>query len=192
MKKIEEIDNILPQTQCGLCGYDGCKPYASALIENNERIDRCLPGGIPTLKKIGQLLNKNVEPFLASMQARQKPPLLAVINDEECIGCTKCIQACPVDAIAGSAKSMHVILNTECTGCELCVEPCPMDCIDMIEISPASEALKKQQAQVAKMRYTAKLNRTEKKTSTKTQTISQRKDYIQQVLARARKKSDNE
>ncbi|NDB70751.1 MAG: RnfABCDGE type electron transport complex subunit B [Methylocystaceae bacterium] len=128
---VKEIDALLPQTQCGECGYPGCLPYAKALAEGCAPIDRCPPGGVSTLERLGDLLKIDPTPYLASVQEKTRRPQLAVIREEECIGCTKCIQACPVDAIVGSAKMMHSVMTHECTGCGLCVEPCPVDCIEM-------------------------------------------------------------
>jgi len=131
---IKDIDAVLPQTQCQLCTYEGCLPYATAIVENQERIDRCPPGGIEGLEKLAGLTQQSAEPFKANMQT--KADRVAVIREDECIGCTKCIQACPVDAIMGASKQMHVVLTDECSGCELCIAPCPVDCIDMKLISP--------------------------------------------------------
>lgn len=132
---IDTIEAALPQTQCGLCGYGGCRPYAEAMINRHESINRCPPGGVLTLKKLGRLLQQDSAPFLDDMQQKQKPFAVAKVREAECIGCTKCIQACPVDAIIGSGKVLHSILRSECTGCELCIAPCPVDCIE-IEILP--------------------------------------------------------
>lgn len=127
MSRVEEIDALLPQTQCGECGYPGCLPYAQAMASNQAPINRCPPGGTETIAQLAKYLNK---PSLAP-DFTPRAPSIARIREAECIGCTKCIQACPVDAILGSASSMHVIIETECTGCGLCVAPCPVDCIDM-------------------------------------------------------------
>lgn len=128
----DQICDLLPQTQCGQCGYPGCRPYAEA-IAGGERINRCPPGGEATIHALANLLD--VEPLpLDEDVGEEKPKSYAYIREEECIGCTKCIQACPVDAILGSAKHMHTVITSECTGCDLCVEPCPVDCIDMIEV----------------------------------------------------------
>ena len=129
-----EIDALLPQTQCEECSYPGCRPYAEALAQGTAPIDRCPPGGIETVKALGLLLNIDATPYLAKAQEQTRPPALAVIREAECIGCTKCIQACPVDAIIGSGKLMHSVLNHECTGCGLCIEPCPVDCIEMVTL----------------------------------------------------------
>lgn len=128
---IDDIDALLPQTQCGQCSYAGCRPYAEAILNHNETLDRCPPGGTKTLIALGKLLQKDVTPLLDNMQKTQQPARMAFIREAECIGCTKCIQACPVDAIIGSAKQLHTVLTNECTGCGLCVDPCPVDCIDL-------------------------------------------------------------
>lgn len=132
---VDNIEALLPQTQCGLCDYGGCRPYAEAMANGEANINRCPPGGIDTLKQLGNLLAIDPEPYIPDMAQKQKPPMTAIVNEDLCIGCTKCIQACPVDAIIGAAKQMHVIIQGECTGCELCIEPCPMDCIDLKELT---------------------------------------------------------
>jgi len=134
---VEQIDAILPQTQCGQCGHPGCRPYAEA-IANGEEINRCPPGGQATVQALADLLDVEALP-LDSNSAAEPIPKVAIIREDECIGCTKCIQACPVDAILGAAKQMHTVIADECTGCDLCVEPCPVDCIDMVEISVTSK-----------------------------------------------------
>ena len=127
----EQINNLLPQTQCGQCGYPGCRPYAEAIAEG-EAINRCPPGGETTIAQLADLLDLEVIPLDEEHGEEQAVPLVAYIREAECIGCTKCIQACPVDAILGAAKRMHTVIASECTGCDLCVEPCPVDCIDML------------------------------------------------------------
>jgi len=127
----EQINALLPQTQCGQCGYPGCKPYAEA-IAGGDKINKCPPGGESTIQALADLLDVEAEPLDAA--EGELPPRVAYIREAECIGCTKCIQACPVDAIVGAAKQMHTVIMAECTGCDLCVEPCPVDCIDMIEV----------------------------------------------------------
>ncbi|MCQ4313200.1 electron transport complex subunit RsxB [Pseudomonas stutzeri] len=127
----EQINALLPQTQCGQCGYPGCKPYAEA-IAGGDKINKCPPGGESTIQALADLLDVEPEPLDAA--EGEVPPRVAYIREAECIGCTKCIQACPVDAIVGAAKQMHTVIVSECTGCDLCVEPCPVDCIDMIEV----------------------------------------------------------
>ncbi len=133
----DRINALLPQTQCGQCGHAGCKPYA-AFIAGGGAINRCPPGGAATIANLATLLGVERRPLDAAhgSEGRRK---LAFIREAECIGCTKCIQACPVDAILGSARHMHTVIASECTGCDLCVEPCPVDCIDMIPASSTSE-----------------------------------------------------
>lgn len=131
MSLVHELDALLPQTQCGECGYPGCLPYAQALAAKQAPINRCPPGGVATLKKLGLHLNIDVKPYLEDDAFKTRPPTVALIREPECIGCTKCIQACPVDAIIGTGTMMHTIIEQECTGCGLCVEPCPVDCIEM-------------------------------------------------------------
>ena len=135
---VDQIDNLLPQTQCGQCGHPGCKPYAEA-IANGEAINRCPPGGEATIKALADLLDLEVIPLDAE-HGIEAIRTIAYIREDECIGCTKCIQACPVDAILGAAKQMHTVIVDECTGCDLCVEPCPVDCIDMlpVQVTPGS------------------------------------------------------
>ena len=126
---VDQINELLPQTQCGQCGHPGCRPYAEA-IASGEAINRCPPGGQATINALADLLDVEAEPLDAE-SGGEKPVSVAFIREEECIGCTKCLQACPVDAILGAARQMHTILSDECTGCDLCVDPCPVDCIEM-------------------------------------------------------------
>ena len=128
---VEKIDAILPQTQCGQCGFPGCRPYAEAIAGDRADINQCPPGGEAGIRALADLLGRDFKP-LNPENGDEKPKLLAWIDEEVCIGCTRCIQACPVDAILGAAKQMHTVMNSECTGCELCVEPCPVDCIHML------------------------------------------------------------
>lgn len=128
MSLIQRIDALLPQTQCGKCGHPGCKPYAEGIAQG-EAINKCPPGGQETIAGLAQLLKL---PVLELDTSRgEAPAQIAFIREAECIGCTKCIQACPVDAIVGAAKLMHTVIIDECTGCDLCVAPCPVDCIEM-------------------------------------------------------------
>jgi electron transport complex protein RnfB len=129
---VEQIDKQLPQTQCGQCGFAGCRPYAEAIAAGEADINRCPPGGEATIQALADLLDVEPKP-LDDECGVEKPKMVAVIDEQRCIGCTLCIQACPVDAILGAAKHMHTVIEAECTGCELCVEPCPVDCIDMVE-----------------------------------------------------------
>ncbi|MBT9319199.1 electron transport complex subunit RsxB [Actinobacillus pleuropneumoniae] len=126
---VEQIDALLPQSQCGQCGYPGCKPYAEA-IANGDQITKCVPGGQTLVVKIADLLGVEVP----AMDGVAEPEVkVALIHEDMCIGCTKCIQACPVDAIIGTNKAMHTVIPDLCTGCELCVAPCPTNCIEMVK-----------------------------------------------------------
>ncbi|WP_342219993.1 RnfABCDGE type electron transport complex subunit B [Rickettsiella endosymbiont of Miltochrista miniata] len=185
---VNEIDALLPQTQCGQCSYSGCLPYARAISEEKAEINRCPPGGVKTLQALAKLLEKNPEPFIEEMQKQEKPALTAYIRESECIGCTKCIQACPVDAIIGAAKQLHVVLTQECTGCGLCLAPCPVDCIDMLSLSPPNY-----KPQQARQRYYAKKQRLELKQDQNnlTKNISlpnAQTAYIQAAIKRAKEK----
>ncbi|GGD56661.1 electron transport complex subunit RsxB [Lacimicrobium alkaliphilum] len=131
---VDQIDAILPQTQCGQCGYPGCRPYAQAIAEGDE-INKCPPGGEATIRHLADLMGVEAKP-LDSAHGEEDNKKVAYIREDECIGCTKCIQACPVDAIVGASKQMHTVLIEECTGCDLCVDPCPVDCIDMVPLKP--------------------------------------------------------
>lgn len=124
-----QINAQLPQTQCGQCGYLGCKPYAEA-VALGEAHNKCAPGGNPTIIALAELLAREVIP-LNPAHGAAVPPRIAFIREAECIGCTKCIQACPVDAILGAAQLMHTVIAAECTGCDLCLDPCPVDCIEL-------------------------------------------------------------
>ena len=126
---VEQIDALLPQTQCAQCGYVGCRPYATAIAENEAAINLCPPGGEETVRRLAELLGRDEVPALA---AGSSAGTLAFIDESSCIGCTHCRGACPVDAIVGAHQLMHTIIASECTGCELCIAPCPVDCISMV------------------------------------------------------------
>ena len=138
---VEKIDAILPQTQCGQCGFPGCKPYAEAIAKGEADINCCPPGGEEGIRKLADLLGREYKP-LSEEHGVEKPKSVALIEESLCIGCTLCLQACPVDAIVGAAKQMHTIVNVMCTGCELCLEPCPVDCISMVPIPETVESWK--------------------------------------------------
>lgn len=131
---VEQIDALLPQSQCGQCGYPGCKPYAEA-IANGDQITKCVPGGSPLVVKIADLMGVDVPETDGEIPEVK----VALVDEAMCIGCTKCIQACPVDAIIGTNKAMHTVLADRCTGCELCVAPCPTDCIEMVKVKQTSQ-----------------------------------------------------
>ncbi|MBX3679776.1 electron transport complex subunit RsxB [Cognatazoarcus halotolerans] len=135
---VEKIDSILPQTQCGQCGFPGCRPYADAIAQGEADINQCPPGGDEGVRKLADLLGREYKP-LNEEHGVEKPKSVAFIDEQTCIGCTLCIQACPVDAIVGAAKQMHTIVASECTGCELCLAPCPVDCISMEPIAETVE-----------------------------------------------------
>ena len=128
----DRIDKILPQTQCGQCGFPGCRPYAEAVAKGEAEINQCAPGGETVIIALADLLGRDPLPV---GEGGEKPKQVALIDEQECIGCTLCLQACPVDAILGAAKSMHTVIASECTGCELCVKPCPVECIHMAPIT---------------------------------------------------------
>ena len=130
------IEALLPQTQCTQCGYAGCKPYSQAIARGEAGIDQCPPGGEAGVRALAELLGREPGPVNPA-NGVEKPPQVAWIREAECIGCTKCIQACPVDAIVGASKLMHTVIAELCTGCELCLPPCPVDCIDLVATAPA-------------------------------------------------------
>ncbi len=154
---IEALNNLLPQTQCGQCGFNGCRPYAAAILEDDADINQCPPGGDEGIARIAAFLNVSAKP-LNSQFGEHKLKSVALIDEALCIGCVKCIIACPVDAIIGAAKHMHTVIAAECTGCELCVAPCPIDCITMIPLENVALAPTNLHA---KQRYIARQQRKE-------------------------------
>ena len=159
---IEQIDAILPQTQCGQCGYSGCLPYATAIAEGTADINQCPPGDEEGIQQLAAILGVPVKP-LNTQYGVPKPKAVALIDEEFCIGCTFCMQACPVDAIVGAAKLMHTVLSEECTGCERCLAPCPVDCMRMVPVVPTEineePGLKRLAADKARARYQNRLRR---------------------------------
>ncbi|HAT1570693.1 TPA: electron transport complex subunit RsxB [Kluyvera cryocrescens] len=138
---VEKIDELLPQSQCGQCGYPGCRPYAEA-VSNGEKINCCAPGGEAVMLKIAELLNVDPQPIDADESAAEPARMLAIIDEANCIGCTKCIQACPVDAIVGATRAMHTVMSDLCTGCNLCVAPCPTQCIELRPVETTTDSWK--------------------------------------------------
>jgi Na+-translocating ferredoxin:NAD+ oxidoreductase subunit B len=138
---IRKIDGLLPQTQCGKCNFSGCRPYAEAIISNASDINQCPPGGSYTIRNLANLLGREIK-SLNPENRLEDFKMVACIDEDLCIGCVKCIHACPVDAIVGTAKHMHTIITQECTGCELCVEPCPVDCIHMLVITQGGQHIR--------------------------------------------------
>lgn len=128
---VDQIEAILPQTQCAQCGFPGCRPYAEAIANGEADINQCPPGGEAGIRALADLLGQEPKP-LNPENGVETPPTVVVIDEQTCIGCTLCIQACPVDAIVGAPKLMHTVIESECTGCDLCLPPCPVDCIDIV------------------------------------------------------------
>ena len=199
---VDKIDALLPQTQCTKCGYKDCMDYAKA-IYHGEKHNRCPPGGEKGIRALSDLLKRDMLQ-LDENCGRHEAKQLAVIDEALCIGCTKCIDACPVDAIIGSKKQMHSVISNDCTGCALCVEPCPMDCIDMRVLPPSKQpenlALEVYERQKASYRekHVARDQRLAEKAKiaqqkhrshlTFTDGSINRKAYIEQALAAYKKK----
>ncbi|HJV86701.1 MAG TPA: electron transport complex subunit RsxB [Noviherbaspirillum sp.] len=151
----DQIEDLLPQTQCTKCGYPACRPYAEAVASGTASYNQCPPGGAQGIARLATLLGKPVIP-LNPINGIERPRPVAVIDESLCIGCTLCIQACPVDAIIGAAKQMHTVIPDLCTGCDLCVAPCPVDCIAMIDVTPGKtgwDAWSQEQADAARQRH---------------------------------------
>ena len=178
---VEQIDALLPQTQCTKCGYAGCKPYALAISENSADINQCPPGGVEGIEKLAKLLNTDVKPLNAAFGIEQ-PRKVAFIIEADCIGCTKCLPPCPVDAILGANKQMHTILVDHCTVCELCIAPCHVDCIVMKDIDTLS-VWGKAAADNAKQRYQNKLQRQEKQKQQKAERLKKQKLILAKLKA---------
>jgi electron transport complex protein RnfB len=132
---VDQIDALLPQTQCGQCSYAGCRPYAEAIAAGEADINQCPPGGDATIKALADLLGQDPKP-LNPEHGKHTEKTVVLIDEQVCIGCTLCIQACPVDAIVGAAKQMHTVIRNECTGCNLCIPPCPVECIHVVPLQP--------------------------------------------------------
>jgi electron transport complex protein RnfB len=169
---IDEINAVLPQTQCRQCGFQGCRPYAEAIAAGMADINQCPPGGDEGILALARLLNVEPKP-LNPRFGEHKPRSVAFIVEKDCIGCVKCIAACPVDAILGAAKFMHTVIAAECTGCELCVAPCPVDCIVMKPL--AGEPPKQERAQWAKKRYDARCLRKDNESAEKAERARQKR-----------------
>jgi electron transport complex protein RnfB len=151
----DQIEDLLPQTQCTKCGYPACRPYAEAIADGEANYNQCPPGGQEGVARLAKLLGKPVIP-INPVNGVERPRPVAMIDEARCIGCTLCIQACPVDAIMGAAKQMHTVLPDLCTGCDLCVAPCPVDCIAMVEVTPGKtgwDAWSQEQADAARARH---------------------------------------
>jgi len=131
---VDKIDALLPQTQCGQCSYPGCRPYATAIAKGEADINQCPPGGESTIEALADLLGVDSKPLNPENGIEEDIKTVVIIDEKICIGCTLCIQACPVDAILGAAKQMHTVITDECTGCDLCIPPCPVECIYIVPI----------------------------------------------------------
>jgi Na+-translocating ferredoxin:NAD+ oxidoreductase subunit B len=174
MASIEQINAVLPQTQCGQCGYQGCQPYAEAIAAGNADINQCPPGGDDGIAELGALLSIPQKP-LNPAYGVHKPRQVAFIVEENCIGCVKCIAACPVDAIIGAAKLMHTVIAAECTGCELCLPPCPVDCIVLLPADELSSEQKQQRKLLSLRRYEARSMRKAQETRDKHERLKKQK-----------------
>lgn len=204
MASVKEIDALLPQTQCGECDFSGCLPYAEALAQGSVAINKCPPGGVTTVKALGNLLKIDASPYLTEALTNTRAPSVALIREEECIGCTKCIKACPVDAIIGSGKVMHAIITHECTGCGLCVAPCPVDCIEMVTLEApeydkdvARQRANRKQTRLLRDEHEQQQAYREKRlvalqSANQVQDAQAKQNYIQQALARVQAKKNHE
>lgn len=168
---LESLNDLLPQMQCGQCSFNGCRPYAEAIIAGEADINQCPPSGDAGIERIATFLNVPAKP-LNSQFGVHKPRSVAVIDEAQCIGCVKCIVACPVDAIVGAAKWMHTVIAAECTGCELCIAPCPVDCITLLPLENPDSAPSNLHA---KQRYIARQQRKEKEVFEKAERLRQQK-----------------
>lgn len=168
----DQLEDLLPQTQCTKCGYPACRPYAEAMADGSASYNQCPPGGIEGVARLAKALGKKVIP-INPVNGVERPRPVAFIDEAICIGCTLCIQACPVDAIVGAAKQMHTIVTELCTGCDLCVAPCPVDCIAMVEVTPGKtgwDAWSQAQADAARERHdfrSARLQREKEENETR-------------------------
>ncbi|MEI6146264.1 MAG: RnfABCDGE type electron transport complex subunit B [Methylococcales bacterium] len=178
---IEQINNILPQTQCRQCSFQGCKPYATAIASGIADINQCPPGGNDGIVALASLLGLDPKP-LNPEYGQHKAKSVAFIIEQDCIGCVKCIAACPVDAILGAAKLMHTVISSECTGCELCIAPCPVDCIVLLPLEhTVDDPLKYQSAQNAKKRYEARCLRIEQEAIEKALRAKQKRAALEKM-----------
>ncbi len=196
---MQRIDALLPQTQCTRCGYPACRAYAQAIVDGEADINQCPPGGAQGIRALATLLERPIKP-LNPLNGVEKAADIAVIDEDLCIGCTKCIQACPVDAIVGANKWMHTVLIDECSGCELCIPACPVDCITMVPAT-AANLVAAERAPHYRRRYEAREARLAREHAQREATLAARKAEIHAVpdarsavleaIARARSKRNN-
>ena len=186
---VDRIDDLLPQTQCKRCGYAGCSPYAAAIAGGAADINRCPPGGESLLVALARMLERD-PPALDTTRGLSGPLRVARIDAKACIGCTLCIQACPVDAIIGAPKRLHDVLSSLCSGCDLCVDPCPVDCITMDD---AEREWTYADASAARMRYDARGRRlaSEARAAARAAEARKREAAVVAALARARARRAN-
>ena len=176
----ERIDALLPQTQCTKCGYPACRPYAEAIANGEAEINQCPPGGDAAIRGLAGLLGREARP-LNPRNGIERPRRVALIDEARCIGCTLCIQACPVDAIVGAAKMMHTVVTELCSGCDLCVPPCPVDCIDMLPASGEDAIWDRARADAARERFERRRSRQER----------ERRERAERLAARALKAKED-
>ena len=169
----DRIDALLPQTQCTKCGYPACRPYAEAIAKGEADIDRCPPGGEAGVRKLAALLGREAKP-LDPRYGVEQPRRVAVIDESRCIGCTLCIQACPVDAIVGARKLMHTTVTVLCSGCDLCLPPCPVDCIAMVPATGEDALWDRPRADAARERFEWRGVRLERQRSERAERLAQR------------------
>ena len=187
---IEAINALLPQTQCRRCGFEACRPYAEALARNETLPNRCPPGGDEGAARLAAFLNRPTTPVDRSC-GEPGPLKVARIREVDCIGCTKCILACPVDAISGASRWMHAVIESRCTGCELCLPPCPTDCIEMVEVNNPS-SWSSEQADAARSRYEARARRLNKAQARSLETPEdRRRALVAQALERATQRRES-
>jgi electron transport complex protein RnfB len=172
----DDIDALLPQTQCTRCGYSGCRPYAEAIAAGAADINQCPPGGAATIAQLAALLQRAVVP-LNPVHGTEGPALVALIDEEACIGCAKCLPPCPVDAILGAHKHMHTVLASVCTGCELCVAPCPVDCIRMLPRAAAADAPPEPTAAANRERFAQRNERNGARAAARAALLHERKHH---------------